>query len=158
MTLRNTVALFLFLALALVTACGDGTTPPVTDAATSDAATAPDGGGLDSGAIDSGTPGTDSGTPDTDSGTPETDAGTPETDAGDVADAGTCPPQPTDLTPTGRPCPTDMCPAGFTCQAYSGIVLQHSCAILCEPGGCPCPATTTCIEVSDKADTWHECG
>ena len=76
---------------------------------------------------------------------------------GGTNDAGMCAPRPTDLSPLGVDCASAACPTGFTCQGYSGVVFQESCAILCEVGGCPCPSGTRCDPVSDKGASWHEC-
>jgi hypothetical protein len=76
---------------------------------------------------------------------------------GGTNDAGMCMPRPTDLSALGADCASTACPTGFTCQGYSGVVFQESCAILCEVGGCPCPSGTRCDPVSDKGASWHEC-
>jgi hypothetical protein len=163
MTLRIFSAISLVLALGLASGCGDGSTPATPDAATSDGGGGMDGGGADGGGGDSGGGGVDSGAGDSgggggDSGGEGGDSGGTDTDAGGTdGDGGMCPAPPATLTPIGMVCPGGTCPPGYTCQAYSGIVLQHMCAIRCEPGGCPCPDTTTCQEVSDKTGTWHEC-
>lgn len=53
--------------------------------------------------------------------------------------------------PTGA-----ACPMGYTCRAFSGIILTHRCAILCNTD-CECPSATTCTMRSDKAGSWREC-
>jgi hypothetical protein len=50
-----------------------------------------------------------------------------------------------------------QCPAGYTCWGIRGIVFQELCEILCEES-CECPDGYACVEMSDKAQTWTQCG
>lgn len=62
-----------------------------------------------------------------------------------------------DANAIGANCAGDTeCPPGYTCQPYSGIVVQYTCQILCEKN-CDCPRGHACSEIMDKGDTWSQC-
>ncbi len=131
MALRRAIPASLFL-FGVLAGCA-GTSAPVDAASAADAGATTDTGAADVGAT---------------------------TDTGATTDAGSCDPQPTDLSSIDATCGagTSACPSGYVCQAFSGAILTQSCQIPCEPGGCPCPATTACQMHSDKtAVPWYQC-
>ena len=87
-------------------------------------------------------------------------ASTTTTDTGGTGGAGgsACDPKVTDASGIGLECEKDDdCAAGYTCQEFGGIVATHSCQILCVES-CECPSGLSCVEVSDKMNTWTQCG
>lgn len=137
------LALSCFVAVA---ACSSGTTPTDAGGLGDDAST----GGGDTGTTDAGTDAASA-----DDAASTDDAGT---DAASTDDAGSCPAPIDDLSGIGATCSNDGdCPTGYSCRAFSGIVLTHSCQILCDPSGCPCPDTTSCTAHSDKGTSWSQC-
>lgn len=84
-------------------------------------------------------------------------------DSGTSGDTGTttstCEPINPDPTEIGMECQIDAnCPMGYTCQPFSGVVLQMTCQILCEDD-CECPMGLTCNETVDKTQMpWFQCG
>jgi hypothetical protein len=58
----------------------------------------------------------------------------------------------------GVDCESDGdCPDGYTCQPFSGIVLQMQCQILCEED-CECPDGYSCMQIVDKTMMpWNQC-
>lgn len=76
----------------------------------------------------------------------------------DVVASDACMPITDDTRGQGVSCRDGVaCPAGYTCQAFSGIVLDHRCQILCRET-CECPTGQECLEVRDKAGSWFQCG
>ncbi len=137
--------------LALLAACGGGSTTP--DAASS-------GTDAFSPSVDARGGGSDAPlSPTDDAFTSATDDVFVSADARSAGDAACMLPT-TDLTELGSDCSEMACPEGLECIEYSGIVLQHYCGIRCEVvngGDCACPAPLVCETVSDKTGPRREC-
>jgi len=130
--------------LALLAACGGGSTTPDAASSRTDAFSAsldaPGGGGSDAPAS-------------------PTDDAFVTADARSTGDAACMPPM-TDLSELGADCSENACPAGLECIDFAGVVLQRYCGIRCEVedgGDCACPAPLLCETVSDKAGPRREC-
>jgi len=86
-------------------------------------------------------------------------AGATTTGTGGMGGAGgsACDPKVTDASGIGLECEKDDdCAAGYTCQEFGGVVPMQSCQILCVES-CECPSGLSCVEVSDKMNTWRQC-